>query len=187
MTHYIFGYGSLMNSASRRLTGKTGHTAPATITGFVRHWGKIETTTTASPLVVDHGDGKVNGLLLAIHEDELSEFDVREHGYVRAQVASHAVTSTLALNASDAVWVYLKHEPIPPCENTPILQTYVDTVLSGCLEISEQFAIQFIENTVGWQHPLVNDRQSPRYINYAGIPDAHRPLIDALLEKHLER
>ncbi len=80
---YIFGYGSLINSASRRLTGQTGRAIPASATGLVRYFGKIDDSYILSPLVVHLGDGQINGVLLEIDEVALAEFDRRERGYQR--------------------------------------------------------------------------------------------------------
>lgn len=78
MTHYIFGYGSLMNSASRQLTGQTSAALPATAHGFKRYWGKVDDSYILSPLVVDRGEGSVNGVVLQVSDSGLAEFDRRE-------------------------------------------------------------------------------------------------------------
>jgi gamma-glutamylcyclotransferase (GGCT)/AIG2-like uncharacterized protein YtfP len=182
VTNYIFGYGSLMNSSSRQLTGQTGKTYPAIAQGLIRYWGQIETTIVASPLVADFGDGQINGVLLEVDTIELAHFDKREHGYQRHDIEVTKIHSEHTLNEKDRVWIYIKKEPLPPCEVTPVLQTYIDTVLEGCLEVSESFAQFFIENTQGWQYPICNDRQQPRYTNYAGVEPTKLSRIDSLLE-----
>ncbi|MFM2589028.1 gamma-glutamylcyclotransferase family protein [Vibrio sp. TBV020] len=181
MTHYIFGYGSLMNSASRRLTGQTSQAEPATVTGLKRYWGKVDDSYILSPLVVDKGHGKVNGVLLAVSDKGLEEFDVRERGYHRILIESNDIKSLVQFDQNDRVWVYVKDSPEPPCSLSPIMQTYVDTVLAGCLEISEQFAKEFIEHTIGWHFPLENDRHQPKYGNLAGVKPEHHNTIDALV------
>ncbi|MCZ4295461.1 gamma-glutamylcyclotransferase family protein [Vibrio sinaloensis] len=181
MANYIFGYGSLMNSASRQLTGQTSAATTATVEGFKRYWGKVDESYTLSPLVVDKGHGHVNGVLLEVSECGLQEFDIRERGYHRVQVQVNQVESQLPLSDNDQVWVYIKDNPEPPCSLSPIMQTYVDTVLVGCLEISEQFAKQFIEQTIGWHFPLENDRHEPKYGNLAGVKPEHHNQIDALV------
>lgn len=181
MTTYIFGYGSLMNSASRQLTGQTSAAVPAVVAGFQRHWGKIDSSYSISPLVVDKGNGVVNGVLLEVSEAGLAEFDIRERGYHRVLIARSDINSDLPLNEHDHVWVYIKNNPEPPCEISPIVQTYVDTVLAGCLEISEQFAKQFVDSTLGWHHPLENDRHAPKYGNLAGVTPEHHAHIDRLI------
>ncbi|OIQ25692.1 gamma-glutamylcyclotransferase family protein [uncultured Vibrio sp.] len=192
---YIFGYGSLMNSASRKLTGQTGETIPAIVSGLVRYWGKIDDSYVLSPLVVNLGNGQVNGVLLKIDEQALADFDRRERGYHRIQLSPQTIqlsdigeqpvtsTDTPSLASDDVVWVYVKDKPEPPCSLSPIMQTYVDTVLTGCLEISESFAQHFIKHTVGWHFPRENDRESPKYGNLAGVQPHHQKTIDALLSE----
>ncbi|RJX74365.1 gamma-glutamylcyclotransferase [Vibrio sinensis] len=181
MAIYIFGYGSLMNSASRQLTGQTSAAVPSIIHGFRRSWGKIDDSYSLSPLVVARGDGLVNGVLLKVDQKELIEFDRRERGYHRVAVMTKQIESQLMIQDEDEVWVYIKNDAVPPCELSPIMQTYVDTVIAGCLEISEQFALQFVEHTIGWHHPLENDRHAPKYGNLAGVTTEHHSAIDRLV------
>jgi hypothetical protein len=172
-----------MNSSSRQLTGQTGKTYPAVAHGLIRHWGKIETTTIASPLVAEFGEGQINGVLLEVSASEIPHFDRREHGYERHPIKLTDIHETPhSLNENDAVWVYIKHKPTPPCENTPVLQTYIDTVLAGCLEVSESFADFFIQNTQGWHYPIYNDRHQSRYVNYVGVEQSKLAIIDSLLK-----
>ncbi|QXO16840.1 MULTISPECIES: gamma-glutamylcyclotransferase family protein [Vibrio] len=178
---YIFGYGSLMNSASRQLTGNTGQALPAIVHGLVRHWGKIDDSYVISPLVVNPGQGEVNGVLLEIDDAALVEFDRRERGYQRIALSAEQIETDHAFDRTQPIWVYIKDDHQPPCANSPIVQTYVDTVLAGCLEVSENFARHFVEHTLGWHHPLENDRHAPKYGNLAGVKQDHHPLIDALL------
>jgi len=57
------------------------------------------------------------------------------------------------LNANDLrTWVYVQQNPQPPTDEHPIVQSYVDTILRGCLSISEDFAKEFILTTKGWSH-----------------------------------
>ncbi|OAJ92503.1 gamma-glutamylcyclotransferase family protein [Vibrio bivalvicida] len=181
MASYIFGYGSLMNSESRQLTGQTSTATPATIHGFKRYWGKVDESYILSPLVVDKGQGQVNGVLLEVSDTGLQEFDVRERGYHRILISTDKLDAELSLSTGDQIWVYIKDSPEPPCSLSPIMQTYVDTVLAGCLEISEQFAQQFVEHTFGWHFPLENDRHQPKYGNLAGVKPEHHNTIDALV------
>ncbi|MBY7943682.1 gamma-glutamylcyclotransferase [Vibrio fluvialis] len=178
---YIFGYGSLMNSASRQLTGNTGKALPATVHGLIRYWGKIDDSYVISPLVVNPGEGQVNGVLLEIDEAALAEFDRRERGYQRIALTAKQIETEAEFDSEREIWVYVTEQHQPPCERSPIVQTYVDTVLAGCLEVSEAFARHFVEHTVGWHHPLENDRHAPKYGNLAGVSPAHHSVIDDLI------
>lgn len=50
------------------------------------------------------------------------------------------------------IWVYVPNEMHPPSNEYPIAQSYVDTIMRGCLSINEAFAREFISTTIGW-HP----------------------------------
>lgn len=178
---YIFGYGSLMNGESRQRTGHTHGAIPAVATGFIRRWGKLEHSTVLSPLVVSTGQGKVNGLLLEVSKQDLGYFDQREHGYERVQIPQHQIEADASLDATKPVWIYIKNQHQLACQNVPIVQTYLDTVLAGCLEVSEHFAQQFIRYTLGWHFPIENDRNQPKYPNLARVDDKCQLIIDALL------
>ncbi len=182
---YIFGYGSLINSASRKLTGQTGSAIPVIAHDLVRHWGKIDDSYTLSPLIVNEGEGQVNGVLLEVDQAALTEFDRRERGYHRIQIRPEQIETEGSFNRQHAIWVYVKNEPLPPCSDTPIMQSYVDTVLAGCLDISHAFAEHFVCHTVGWHHVKENDRHEPKYGNLAGVQEHHYELIDALISQHV--
>ncbi len=180
---YIFGYGSLINAASRKRTGQTGKAIPVTVEGLIRYWGKVDESYILSPLIVNRGNSQVNGVLIEIDQKALEEFDQRERGYHRIRIEPVQVTSELAFDHDSPIWVYVKDAPEPPCTLSPIMQSYVDTVLAGCLDISESFAQNFIEHTVGWHFPRENDRETPKYGNLAGVQPHHYSKIDALIKK----
>ena len=48
------------------------------------------------------------------------------------------------------VWVYVQKNPKPTSPICPIIQSYVDIIVRGCLSISKEFAIEFIQTTYGW-------------------------------------
>ncbi|NOH97708.1 gamma-glutamylcyclotransferase family protein [Vibrio sp. 99-70-13A1] len=185
---YIFGYGSLMNSSSRQLTGQTGEAIPAIVHGLVRHWSKIDDSYVLSPLVVNEGDGQVNGVLLKVDDAALDEFDIRERGYHRIKLSPEQIelnadsqNQTEAFDSQQSIWVYINDEVIAPSKQSPIVQSYVDTVMAGCLEVSEKFAEHFVTHTKGWHHPFENDRHQPKYNKLAGVAEHHHKVIDGLL------
>ena len=55
------------------------------------------------------------------------------------------------------VWVYIQKNPSKTNYYCPIVQTYVDIILRGCLLISKKFAIEFIQTTKGWCHDEYED------------------------------
>ncbi|MCG6507745.1 gamma-glutamylcyclotransferase, partial [Vibrio parahaemolyticus] len=102
-------------------------------------------------------------------------------GYQRIALTAEQIETEAEFDREREIWVYVTEQHQPPCERSPIVQTYVDTVLAGCLEVSEAFARHFVEHTVGWHHPLENDRHAPKYGNLAGVSPAHHSVIDDLI------
>lgn len=187
---YIFGYGSLINAASRQLTGETGIAVPAVVSGLQRHWGHTGSPV-MSHLVVKEGEGQCNGVLVRIDDDALEVFDIREAGYQRVPLDSERIQVLEEGFVFDGpVFVYVTDEVIAPCSNHPIAQSYVDTVLAGCLRYSADFAQSFITSTYGWRFPRIDDRHSPVYQRVAGVADEDRSKIDLMLvdlPKHIEK
>ncbi len=150
----------------------------------MRYWGKVDDSYILSPLVVNEGEGQVNGVLLEVDHQALTEFDRRERGYHRIQIRPEQIETDISFNPDHEIWVYVKSDPLPPCTLSPIMQSYVDTVLAGCLEVSHAFAEHFVRHTIGWQHAKENDRHQPKYGNLAGVQDHHYELIDNLIAQH---
>ncbi|MDD1780597.1 gamma-glutamylcyclotransferase [Enterovibrio sp. ZSDZ35] len=178
---YIFGYGSLINEDSRQLTGDTGEAIPATVSGLERHWGKTGSPV-MSHLVVKEGLGQCNGVLIHVDDDLLEVFDIREAGYQRVELDAEKVkTLDETIELDGPVFVYVTDDVVSPCYVQPIAQSYVDTVLAGCLRYSAEFAQSFIQSTYGWDYPRVNDRDNPVYQRVAGVRENDRAQIDQLL------
>lgn len=100
---HVFGYGSLMHlgSLSKGLgrSASAGDIAPARLRGHRRVWGASELvqvqgrsgTTTARFLDLEpHADGRVNGGVIAVTDDEFASLRIREKSY-----AVHDVTGMI--------------------------------------------------------------------------------------------
>jgi len=163
--HFIFGYGSLINSASRAVTGKTGNAIPARVKGYQRHWSVMSPEFGMSSVAVVAKEGHhCNGVLVEVPESELPSFDQREKGYKRSRVSVQHLSAYGDDNLPDGdIWIYHTEEIVDPHHHCPIALSYADVILAGCIEHGEEFAQDFLELTNGWQHPLLNDRQKPRY------------------------
>ena len=48
---------------------------------------------------------------------------------------------------------------VGPSVDYPILQTYVDVCISGCLEYGDEFAREFIRTTFLWSPYWLNERE----------------------------
>jgi len=124
-------------------------------------------------------------------DSALDRFDLREKGYERVAVdprhlrlfsgapdsgAAGAVVSALAEAAgangssSHRFWAYVPFDPQPPNEEYPICQTYLDVVVSGCLDCGGRTAaICMLRSTGGWSQYWLNDAPMSRR------PWLHRP------------
>jgi hypothetical protein len=67
---------------------------------------------------------------------------------------------------------------LPPSVHFPILQTYIDVVVSGCLEHGDAFAREFIQTTFKWSPYWLNERELARR---PWLHQAQYMHIDALL------
>jgi cation transport regulator ChaC len=93
-TEFVFGYGSLISSASRAETeGRSAVAAPVRLAaefGYVRGWtDRSPTGFTALGVhkVSPHRKGRtVNGVIYPVSATEMPAFDARELGYVRIEV-----------------------------------------------------------------------------------------------------
>jgi hypothetical protein len=95
------------------------------------------------------------------------------------------------------IWVYVPEQHQPPQEDCPIVQSYVDTIVRGCLEYGREFAVAFLQTTQGWtttsmpphlqcHSHYVDDRHRPIYPR--GDPvwsRQHADRVDALLREHI--
>lgn len=168
--HFIFGYGSLINSISRTVTGETGAAVAVKINGVSRYWSRIsEDFGMSSVVVVKDSQGQCNGVLVEVPESELPAFDQRERGYQRVLVDAGDVSfyqHSIALDDAESeinIWLYQAQQVVVPCTNHPVVFSYLDVILSGCLEYSNEFCEDFVQLTKGWQHAMLNDRTAPRY------------------------
>lgn len=202
MKNYIFGYGSLIERESRlRTTPNAKAVFPVQVNGFKRGWfartNVSGLTTTFLGCVEDLGS-HTNGVIYEVNENDLLETDKRERGYERIKINFKDIEDySSQLDRSATVWIYANkftNDKIPesnfPSKDFPIVQSYVDICLNGCLEIEaafpiakeNNFAIDFIKSTKYWSKFWVNDRIYPRR------PFIYRPTaykIDRLLQENL--
>jgi hypothetical protein len=182
---FVFGYGSLICPHSRAVTAPTlAHktATPVLVKNVERTWAKLSTGFTAMG-VRFQDNAECVGVLLPVDELELAQFDEREQGYTRVPLFIGDIERLTFLDSSvyedpghqaflqakqqpkehsAEIWMYMPLNFVPPSEQTPIVQSYVDTILRGCLSISEEFAAQFIVNTKGWRpsEVVTDDEQS---------------------------
>ncbi|WP_425642094.1 gamma-glutamylcyclotransferase family protein [Marinomonas gallaica] len=163
--HFILGYGSLISSESRAKTGETGQVWPVKLLGYERSWAVMSTALGMSSVAVMKAEAKAcNGVLIEVEEDQFPLFDEREQGYQRAQLERHQLQSYHQETLPEGTyWVYHTQQVVEPCHVYPIVLSYVDVILAGCLEHGAAFTDDFLSLTKGWHAPLVNDRRTPIY------------------------
>lgn len=168
---YIFGYGSLIEQASRqRSTPSAMYVLPARARGFVRGWwartGSIGYTTTFAGAIPEKSSS-INGVIYAVNQEELDETDKRESGYTRENIASHIEILSGGIVPKGEIYIYLnkfkegEREKSVPSRDFPIVQSYVDICLNGCLQIEKGFRTPGT-SPVSSSHPRSNGRNIGR-------------------------
>jgi cation transport regulator ChaC len=183
---YIFGYGSLICSDSRNRTGISGMAHPVEVSGIARRWS-LQTPEWPATAVSAHSvpGALCNGVYFAVDQANLELFDQREMGYDRVEVEwrNVAALSDHALPTQGALWTYVGRNTGKPSQDKPIMQSYLDVIMDGCLSYGEDFACRFTQQTELWQH-LIDDRHNPQYPR--PLKDhKHLPNIDQILQSQL--
>ncbi|TCS40763.1 gamma-glutamylcyclotransferase family protein [Reinekea marinisedimentorum] len=184
--NYIFGYGSLICADSRSRTGVSSRANPIEVQGIARHWS-LNSPTGDCTVVSAHLDANAvcNGVYFSVDELNLALFDEREAGYQRVIVDWKNVIplSDQPLPKEGVLWAYVGLQTSQPSLDKPILQSYLDVIMNGCLDIHPHFAQRFTELTGQWQY-LLNDRERPLYPRPLKSDERH-PHIDQVLKSHL--
>jgi len=177
---YVFGYGSLIERASRTRTNPDAIGAwPARVTGFERGWfhqfTKSENVGSSCTYLGAVQDAKstVNGVLYYVSDFEKTK--QRETGYTARLVTREKIEMLDGAGPWGDKEVYIfesNREDISktkePTPDFPMVQSYVDICVNGCLEIEALyrsaggFVQEFIKTTTGWNKYWVNDRLYPR-------------------------
>ena len=195
-TQFIFGYGSLVNTASRNSTATAPIPAiPVRVSaafGYIRTWNdRSPSGFTALGLRKPHqGESAmtINGVLYPVDGDDMSKFDAREQGYTRVEIPHEDIeaVSWQGVPAQGHLWVYVPVHPggVPgidlpePDAAFPMLESYIDIVVEGGLEYGPDFAREMIETTADWSQYWLNDRELARR---PWVHDGKASAVDKLL------
>ena len=180
--NFIFGYGSLISRESREKTGNTGRAIPVKIKGLKRFWGLVvpEAKLTALGVIPDK-KSQCNGAIFSVSENDLFKFDKREIGYNRIKIKQEDIIFSNNEKIEGIVWVYVMKEEGVPNKQNPIVQSYVDVIIDGCIEYDLSFVKEFIITTHGWDSNWIDDRISPRYVRAKKDVDVQK--IDNILRE----
>lgn len=182
-----FGYGSLVN---RQTLPADAQSVRVKVRGWRRAWrlsagkaGRPRCTLTVIPDPVC----SILGTVIAQprhHEDAMHQ---REALYERQDLEGIAVDW---LDERPGDWpdpfihVGVAEHHRSGDESHPVLLSYVDTVIAGFLHtFGESGPRHFVETTLDWHVPVLNDRSSPFYSRAARLNDEERALVDGLLEE----
>lgn len=196
-----------MNTKSKNFTSAdTGINIPVRVSGFKRTWtarGRTTVSLSTTFLAANEDRGSfLNAVIFnAPNVETVEKYDKREGGYCRYNVPWKDIT-ILRGNISDngtfpsdsdlsqsEFWIYVilpKYSEYPDHEY-PIVQSYVDVFLSGCIQLEQKYGLsnfsdECFTSTFGWDSPWVNDRLQPRR------PWTYEPnfwWIDQLIAKHI--
>ena len=193
---FIFGYGSLVESRSRAMTSPSAlHAFPVNVVGIQRGWfGQLDGVSLSPTYLaaVSDPNSNCNGVIFKVSGQELEAFDRHEPGYQRERLDQKNITMLGGSKsvAEGDIWFYAPTEKRFASPEFPIVQSYVDVCLNGCLEIEAtyplakeaEFAEVFLKTSTNWSKYWVNDRIYPRR------PSIYQPnasKIDQLIRKVL--
>lgn len=192
LPQYIVGYGSLMNTQSKHMTDPdAGEGLPVWIKGFKRGWfarSNVPGLNTTFLGIVADPHGEMNAAIYPLPAHDLGKYDQREFIYCRQRVMPAQVRSlTATAVAKGQVWIYVSTPASIKLPNAgfPLVESYVDIFLAGCLQMEKQyhlkgFAAQCITTTHDWSKYWLNDRNGRIYQRY---PQHYQP--DAVAIDHV--
>jgi len=177
---HCFGYGSLVN----RRTHDFQNSQTSSLIGWRRTWShRVDTKTrSASSLTIEEAPGvTINGLTSLVAPSQIADLDARERGYALIELNTSTADGALA---AQPLFTYVSQDLTPGGVTYPILQSYLDTVLLGFFtEFGEPGIHHFLSTTVGWETPILLDRQQPKYPRYTKISNEFADFIDTELAK----
>lgn len=177
-THFFFGYGSLVNQ--RTHGNRPAHVATAR--GWHRAWVAVDAHPLAVLTAVRAPGAEIDGLIAGVPGADWELLDQREREYERL-LATHEIDHAADMPESIAIYSVPEPRRAPPHPEKPILLSYLDVVLQGYLDVfGEAGARRFFDTTEGWDAPILNDREAPRYPRAQRLSAQEIDWIDAELD-----
>lgn len=192
--NYVIGYGSLMNKDSRQITvPQATYAAPVLVKNFERLWASRGNKSRATFLLaVPNKDYTMNAIYYKASASDIAATDLREASYCRVKIPNKDIIplGVKSLPKGD-YWMYVKDfkDAEFPTRDFPILQTYADVFMTGCLQTQAEFNLTEYGNlcfntTYNWD--LANwlyDRSNPRYSRYSKDTEKYRTRIDKIIHR----
>ena len=178
---YIFGYGSIINTNSRNYTKEKiiGKPIPVILkkkAGYKRNWVTLENSKHGKYSFLGISKSKknadnINGIIFPINNKDIKNFDKRENpDYYRRKIDLKYFKDyfNMPLPENINIYTYVIKKRFVNNNKCPILQSYLDVVIQGCLEYDNKFAKMFLETTDNWK-PIYNDRKNKIYSSFKNI------------------
>ncbi len=176
---HFFGYGSLVN----RQTHSYQSAQKAQAKGWRRAWRYTSDREVAFLTAVRDTTCTIDGLVAEVPQGDWAALDLREAAYERLP-ATHEVTHDADTKAEIAIYAISPNRLHLPTTLHPVLLSYLDVVVQGYLrEYGRQGAEHFFATTTGWDSPILNDRDNPRYPRAQRLTDAERAVVDTALHQ----
>ncbi|KGF66678.1 hypothetical protein LL06_26660 [Hoeflea sp. BAL378] len=130
----------------------------------------------------------IDGLLVIDRAENLDAVDAREFRYHRRDISLAdldfgGAAPALAARADIRLHVYearIEHKPVEG--PAPILRSYLDAVMQGFLnEFGADGLRRFVTETAGFDRPVLEDREAPRYARAVDLSPAEIALFEAAL------
>ncbi|MFC4891778.1 gamma-glutamylcyclotransferase family protein [Pseudofrancisella aestuarii] len=192
--NYVIGYGSLMNKDSRMITVPDAKfAAPILVSNFERVWASRGTKSNATYLLAIPNDGYLmNAIYYPSSAEDIQATDLREASYCRVKVPRKDILplGIKSLPKGD-YWMYVKSfsDAEFPTKDFPILQSYADVFLTGCLQTQGEFNLtEFgklcFTTTYNWDLAnWMNDRSHPQYARYSDTTRKYTNQIDGIISR----
>lgn len=174
---YFFGYGSLVNTATHDYSDPR----PARLSGWRRTWAHTDLRDVAFLTAKPAPGDTIDGLIAAVPGADWAALDEREYAYDRV-LASQAVGHDLPGAPEISVYAVPAERQAPGSHHHPILLSYLDVVLQGYLQVfGREGVTDFVATTDGWDAPILDDRDAPRYPRHQPTTAQERSLFDDLI------
>lgn len=170
----FFGYGSLVNRDTH------GYVAArrARLRGWRRAWCYTALHTRPFLTAVPCPISTIGGLVAQVPGADWRALDIREAGYARLPLGSELSVEG-AHAAPTQIYAVPAADMTEPAGHQPILLSYIDVVFQGYLrEFGPEGIARFIATTDGWDTPVLDDRDAPRYPRHQILSPAERGAVD---------
>ncbi|NOX39316.1 MAG: gamma-glutamylcyclotransferase, partial [Alphaproteobacteria bacterium] len=153
------------------------------VRGWRRSWRHTNLRAVAYLTVEPAPRSAIQGLIASVPNDDWSALDQREHAYDRVALSPSEVDCAQGAEISVQLYKTSPKNDAPPSVRHPVLQSYLDTVVAGYLDVfGAEGASDFFASTTGWDAPILDDRHEPIYPRTTTIDAATRRFIDTKLD-----